>query len=239
MVDLKLFENILDNDCGYIEEGDTLTEEFFERMSKYPPSRVEKLFKKMKPTSTKFALKLKYECERCGNMVEKVISKTKTIELLKSKESFKCSVCLQREKEEEDRRLKIEREEQRKNNVEIIKKNTDGYIESYLSPDNIWNDGMKNNKKIFNLKNDIYCDRERIKNYIKDMRYYDFLKTPYWKAIAERVKIKADFRCSLCNSNKNLSVHHRTYSIHGDELYNMNELVCICQECHEKHHDIY
>ncbi|MGL5190156.1 MAG: hypothetical protein ACRC7S_10980 [Cetobacterium sp.] len=239
MIDLDLFESILENDCGYIEEGDTLTEEFFEKMSKFPPSRVEKLFKRMKSTSTMFALNLKFNCKKCGKEVEKVVSKTRVIETLKKGTDFKCGVCVAEEEEMKEKEKNINLLKRKETENQVRAENTKNYIDSYLNPTMNWSDGLKNFAKLNCLRSDICCNRDIIKEHIKRMDYKDFLKTPYWKAISEKVKIKSDFRCSLCNSSKNLSVHHRTYSIHGDELYNMNELVCICQECHDKHHDIY
>ncbi|MGL5715607.1 hypothetical protein [Cetobacterium sp.] len=239
MVDLDLFESILENDCGYIEEGDVLTEEFFEKMSKYPPSRVEKLFKRMKSTSTMFALNLKFNCKKCGKEVEKVVSKTKVIEMLKKETEFKCGVCIAVEKEIEEKEKRIISLKNKESENIVRAENTKKYIESYLNPSMNWNDGLKNFAKLECLRSDFCCNKDSIKDHIKNMSYKEFLKTPYWKAISEKVRIKSVFRCSLCNSSKNLSVHHRTYSIHGDELHNMNELICICQECHEKHHDIY
>lgn len=79
-------------------------------------------------------------------------------------------------------------------------------------------------------------DWSYLKDYICDMDYYDFLKTPYWKAIAEKVRYKADYKCQICNSSEGLNVHHRSYENHGDELHHMEDLICICKDCHEKHH---
>lgn len=74
--------------------------------------------------------------------------------------------------------------------------------------------------------------KERISN----MDYADFLKTPYWKAIALYVKEKAGKKCSVCGATKTLEVHHLTYDNHGDELHHLDDLTCICRKCHEKLH---
>ena len=87
-------------------------------------------------------------------------------------------------------------------------------------------------KRILNAN----VDWKIIKGYINDINYCDFLKTPYWKAISERVKYKAKYKCQICNSTDNLCVHHRSYSSHGDEVHNLEDLICICQDCHTKHH---
>jgi len=75
-------------------------------------------------------------------------------------------------------------------------------------------------------------NRRDTKTFIKE-----FLLTPYWKAIAEKTKKKAGFKCLMCNGKNNLATHHRTYDNHGDELYHMEDLVVICEDCHAKFHD--
>lgn len=49
-------------------------------------------------------------------------------------------------------------------------------------------------------------------------------------------KKEAGFRCELCNGEKNLEVHHRTYENHGYEWFNQDDLICLCHDCHETHH---
>ena len=68
------------------------------------------------------------------------------------------------------------------------------------------------------------------------MDYADFLKTPYWKAIALYVKESAGKKCSMCGATKTLEVHHLTYDNHGDELHHLDDLTCICRKCHENLH---
>ena len=69
------------------------------------------------------------------------------------------------------------------------------------------------------------------------MGYYDFLKTPYWKAIAAHTKYKAGYRCQICNSADHLVTHHRDYSIHGLEHAHIHELTVLCDDCHNKFHN--
>lgn len=67
-------------------------------------------------------------------------------------------------------------------------------------------------------------------------KYNDYLKTDYWKIVAEAVKKRADYRCQLCNSQHDLCAHHRTYDHRGNELNYLNDLVCLCRRCHEIFH---
>lgn len=67
-------------------------------------------------------------------------------------------------------------------------------------------------------------------------RYNEYLKTDYWKRVAEAVKKRADYKCQLCNSQHDLCAHHRDYSHRGNELNYLNDLVCLCRRCHEIFH---
>jgi len=67
-------------------------------------------------------------------------------------------------------------------------------------------------------------------------KYNDYLKTDYWKRVAEAVKKRADYKCQLCNSQHDLCAHHRDYSHRGDELNYLNDLICLCRRCHEIFH---
>ncbi|HSX26369.1 MAG TPA: hypothetical protein VLE89_05110, partial [Chlamydiales bacterium] len=75
-------------------------------------------------------------------------------------------------------------------------------------------------------------------DHIKGMNYQDFLATPYWKTIAAHTRYKAGYRCQLCNSGAYLTTHHRNYDIHGREHAHMNELIVLCNNCHQKFHGI-
>jgi hypothetical protein len=84
-----------------------------------------------------------------------------------------------------------------------------------------------------------YVDNFFIKKYIKNMNYYDFLKTPYWKIVSKKAKEFCGYRCMLCNSSNNLHTHHRTYEHHGEEhRYIKEDLIVLCKECHSKFHNI-
>jgi hypothetical protein len=85
------------------------------------------------------------------------------------------------------------------------------------------------------------CDHNQISHFIKKMNYYIFLKTPYWKLISAEIRRKFKFRCVMCDSNKNLRVHHKNYEFHGFEhtKNGFNSLTCVCNDCHSKHHGHY
>lgn len=94
----------------------------------------------------------------------------------------------------------------------------------------------KSYKRLINQKN---IDWDKVKEYIaKEITYHDFLSTLYWKVISAYVKHINSFRCSNCGKEDNLHVHHLHYLNHGDELHNLDDLICLCAECHEKEHNI-
>jgi hypothetical protein len=69
-------------------------------------------------------------------------------------------------------------------------------------------------------------------------KYGKFLKTYYWTIIADKVKLTARFMCQLNTSHENdyLHAHHSGYGFHGRELQNVEMIICLCHDCHEKFH---
>ena len=78
---------------------------------------------------------------------------------------------------------------------------------------------------------------EEAKSIILRMPYNEFLKTPYWKTIAEAVKDRDGNKCQRCGAEKRLHVHHLNYQHHGDELNHFDDLVTLCRNCHKEVHD--
>jgi hypothetical protein len=68
--------------------------------------------------------------------------------------------------------------------------------------------------------------------------YGQFLCTPYWRAVANKVKDRDGRRCKTCESVDRLEAHHppKTYSIHGEEHLHMGRLITLCHSCHSKFH---
>lgn len=237
MVNYNLFKNFLETEeNGYIEPGDFLDKRILELFAKSNQQKVRRLFKHCIDCSGK-----KYICEivcnGCGETFNMPFSKTDLFTMFSyirkgRPQHFYCEKCTNAQKEYE-RRIA---EEKRKHDAEEIDSNTDEYIAKYLSPDKHWKEGIKTYQKIHCLHG-YNVDKRRITDYIRQMDYYDFLETPYWKAISEKVKYKAGFRCQICNKEGALVTHHRTYEHHGDELNHMEDLICLCKECHEKYHN--
>ena len=64
--------------------------------------------------------------------------------------------------------------------------------------------------------------------------YKEFLKTDEWKHIAQMVKERDGQKCVICGSTENLNAHHIGYD--GDCL-DENDIVTLCNRCHECLHD--
>ena len=171
-------------------------------------------------------------CCCCNNIFVKTYSFSQINTIIrdspKNNNKFVCPNCQNVEKEKKISLLK-EKEN-------MIKERTEEYIKYYLDSDRAWNVRTKTWQKIQSLQ-DFYVDYNEIENYIKNMDYNDFLQTPYWKAIAEKVKSRAKWTCEMCGKSAEcLNVHHPDYSFHGRELQNINRLKCLCPDCHEKFH---
>ena len=60
------------------------------------------------------------------------------------------------------------------------------------------------------------------------------LREPDWLPRAERCKRRFGYRCALCNSDRQLEAHHRTYARLWHEWD--EDLTCLCRPCHKRYH---
>lgn len=65
--------------------------------------------------------------------------------------------------------------------------------------------------------------------------YKEYLKSSSWKYMKNLAIKAAEGRCQLCNSDKKLEVHHRTYERIGEER--IADLIVLCHNCHGRFHD--
>ncbi len=75
---------------------------------------------------------------------------------------------------------------------------------------------------------------------LKKMSYKDYLQTEYWQMLSEQVKANAKYKCQVCGRTAKevtLHVHHNTYEHRGEEYKYMEDLVCLCGDCHQYFHD--
>ena len=66
-----------------------------------------------------------------------------------------------------------------------------------------------------------------------------YIRSKYWKAIADDKKEQAGWCCQLCNRSKDettLHAHHRTYERLGFEA--PEDITVLCARCHAKFHGV-
>jgi hypothetical protein len=69
---------------------------------------------------------------------------------------------------------------------------------------------------------------------LAQMPYPEYLETPEWQQ-RRRIMLKhAEHRCQVCNQDRQLRVHHRTYERRGNEQ--PGDLIVLCDECHALYH---
>lgn len=75
--------------------------------------------------------------------------------------------------------------------------------------------------------------------YANRMTYPEYLQTNYWHMIVCEKKYSVGEICQICGVEKKIQVHHNKYDHRGQEHLFLNEdLVCLCDSCHKKFHDI-
>lgn len=177
---------------------------------------------------------MKIDCDYCSNTIVGRFTKTDMLKYIDGY-NFMCPNCckkkdeiLKQEEEKEAKIAEIEREQKTKE-----------FISNYLqiNTNQVCSFGMGRNFKSMKIEHDS-VDREKIKECILKMKYHDFLNTRYWKIIADYEKFRANRKCQLCNSETNVNVHHSTYEHHGLEIDYRNDLVILCNNCHEKFHNV-
>lgn len=133
---------------------------------------------------------------------------------------------------------KAESQVREKHQVSDRAEYTTKFIDIYCNPGLVWNSEIKKSQWFVLLSQTIvWTDQDAVAKHIQQMPYAEFLKTPYWKAVAYKTKALAKFRCSLCNSAGPLATHHRTYEIRGREHASLKDLFVLCSDCHEKFHE--
>lgn len=67
------------------------------------------------------------------------------------------------------------------------------------------------------------------------MEYTEYLKSEHWIERRQAALKWWDDRCTLCNGEGELHVHHRSYANLGQEP--LSDLVVLCKSCHELFHN--
>jgi hypothetical protein len=82
-----------------------------------------------------------------------------------------------------------------------------------------------------------------VQNLIRSLPYEDwFLRTLYWKIVADKVKERDNFTCQVCGRRRGLEAHHVTrtqdgsYVFLGSEHLHLDDLRTLCAVCHRVEH---
>lgn len=66
-------------------------------------------------------------------------------------------------------------------------------------------------------------------------RYDAYIVSDVWREKRGPALERAEHRCQVCNADRHLDVHHRTYERLGDER--PGDLTVLCRSCHELFHE--
>jgi len=218
-----------------------------ELMRKFPRRHIEQLFQKFTNGIDSFKFEVEFFCagEECDKVFWLLMYKKAFLDYLQSyvKENVQrkfCSECQRIKKEEEKAKRKEENKfyliEQKNIKTQILV-STAHYIKYYLNPNRAWGNHLKPFQRRMIIQNSCFNPKV-VSRYCKQrIKYYDFLQTPYWKIVTYVKRKYANFKCELCNSSETPSVHHKTYENLGLEMWNLNDLIVLCKNCHSKFHD--
>jgi 5-methylcytosine-specific restriction endonuclease McrA len=249
MIDLNLLKCILESKPHYpLSSNDYIDLDAFKFLSKYSVSKVAALFAPASESNPSPVYRWQASCWSCGVTVDRSGGKSKLSKDLQDARDLnssneyrrrrtynliECAPCRET-RNAKDRELKEKWDDERRDRIE---NGAARFIELYLNPAASWQDGTTWRDAFCYVMNGIdSCHLDIVAEHIKQMPYSEFLKTPYWKAVAHEVYRKAHYRCQLCGSGGQIHAHHRSYSIHGREHCNLGDLIALCSDCHEKFH---
>lgn len=72
---------------------------------------------------------------------------------------------------------------------------------------------------------------------LRALPYEAFLRTAFWRIITAHLKSERG-ECARCHSRHGLQVHHKSYSNHGLEHENLDDLEVLCRYCHATEHGL-
>lgn len=240
---LKLMEEYLKQEKPmFIKYEDKIDIETFNKLSelmdKYSKTKFKECFEKCYISGITF--NIEYPCSICGNTQNSQVSKTRLFSLLENRTKFEreCEDC-QNKRLQEWKKMDYEKKLEEKKLQDDIK---DVYFNEWLN----W-DCSLTSECFSNINNVRYqvlymlgsLNKWEVKDYVNNqMTYKMYLSTPYWQLVSYLAKRKAKYKCQLCGNNKSLNVHHKTYENKGFEIMNMDDLIVLCQDCHQKFHEV-
>lgn len=65
--------------------------------------------------------------------------------------------------------------------------------------------------------------------------YQEYLASDYWKEKRKWILFVLGNKCSKCESNQDVQVHHKNYDSVGNE--NIHDVILLCRKCHQEEHN--
>lgn len=98
--------------------------------------------------------------------------------------------------------------------------------------------GLISVEKVGN-KNTFYINTKYCEHITKESKWRklhrQYLMSPQWKELREKILTRDNHECIMCGSSFNLHVHHLTYEHFTHEQ--MDDLITLCSYCHSKIHN--
>lgn len=240
-IDIEFLEKILKSEPP-IDPGESISVEFFRRIGMiYDTSKVSALFKTFPREQRGVHFQCELWCQVCSTTFVRPLTKTKLLEALSQYKNpdrtgwrnkpVMCDPCTATA----DAEKAAQQSEASEKRAQAVEDRTGWFINTFLDTGKAW---TTENKYWFRVLQEGFqwTDEGAVSAHICEMSYGDFLRTPYWLAIVQQMKYRAKFRCKLCGSSGLLNVHHRSYENHGRELQKQDDLIVLCQPCHQKFH---
>jgi hypothetical protein len=73
---------------------------------------------------------------------------------------------------------------------------------------------------------------------VHGLTYEQYMKSNMWRITSYLKKVLIG-RCERCGLKTGLCAHHLTYEHLGFEIFNLEDLQILCEDCHRKAHNIY
>lgn len=242
---LKMMEEYLKQEKPvFIKYEDIIDYKTFEKlqdmMSKYSKVKFKECFERCDISGITFNVECK--CFNCGNIEKQQLTKTRLFDLLNNNnryyKGFECNKC-------QDKRIKGFREREQKRKLEekqYREEIKEDYFNAWLNSDYSLTKSALSN--VYQVRDNVVSmlrtlNEWEVKDYVNNqIPYKMYLSTPYWQLVSNLARRKAKYKCQLCGGNNHLNVHHKTYKNKGFEIINMDDLIVLCQDCHQKIHEV-
>ncbi len=234
----------LKNKPTFIKRGEVYTNDEVEKLKviaqQYAMVDFDKIFEKTTQENCNDMFLVEIVCPNCNKKYYSEIGVSKFKKYIKGKKinsDFYCCECENIMNEKNKNNI----QEQKEKREEQVKKGIEYFTKELLSPNSNFNKEIPHTNRLAQCKyySDLFVKNEgqkALSQFIYQLGYKDYLTTAYWKTISLHAKHNANYKCQLCGKESKLVTHHNTYEHIGNEISHLDDLICICEKCHEKHH---